>query len=386
MQPGRYVYEICRHLASAGNEVRVVSDGLPGLPQSDRVGDITVKRFVGVRFPRLKGNPALEEFISSEKPDAVLWHIGMSSLYHLRYGHRICQPVVGLFTSPVYSLKELGSTALTGPFQKPSTYCPIVLGALAPRWLVAGFMRHNNVRSLIVMNEKTRNALAQRGVDRNLIHVVPNGLDKEWLRPSDAESIRQEFAGVRKDDFIALYLGSPEAYRGADTVIEALATARRECPTLKLIILSRRRSDRPSREESCLHRQIGRLGLEDAVSVVGGFQSPERVRQVMSAADVIVLPFKIVTSGVPLSILEAMALGKPVIATDVDAIPEVLAGGRGCIVRRANAADLAQALLKLGSERQLTEEIGRKARDYALALPSWHSVAKKVTEILERSR
>jgi phosphatidylinositol alpha-1,6-mannosyltransferase len=382
LQPSRYIYEISRHLA-VDNEVKVISDGFPNLPRNDRVGEIDIERLTTVNFPPLKGNLALDNKIAIEEPDVILWHIGMSSLYHIRFGNRISPPVMCLFTSPVYNLKDLGSSALAGLFKRPSTYGPIILGALAPRWLVKRFITYNKIRSFIVMNDKAANTLAQRGINPDMIHVVPNGLDEDWSRTVDYKRFRQKMPGITDRDFLALYLGSPETYRGIDTLIKAVMVARQKNQSLKLVVLSRRVGNRISRDEIELKQKIHKSGLEDAVFVITAFQSPEQIHQAIAAADVIVLPFKIVTSGVPLSILEAMALEKPVISTNVNAIPDILGEGRGYIVRPADPTSLTHALLKLSSDRELCVEMGRKAGEYVRTLPNWKAISRMVLKILE---
>lgn len=103
-------------------------------------------------------------------------------------------------------------------------------------------------------------------------------------------------------------------------------------------------------------------------------------------SDLIALPFKIVPSDVPTSILESMALGKTVISTEVDGIPELLEDGRGFVVKPNNEEDLAEKIVFSIKTRGLTKSMGKKAASYMQTYPRWHEVSEAViSEITEIS-
>lgn len=84
----------------------------------------------------------------------------------------------------------------------------------------------------------------------------------------------------------------------------------------------------------------------------------------MSRCDIFVLPSY--TEGFPNVVLEAMALGKPIVATDVGAIPEMLEGGAGVLIKSRSSQELAQALGELIGNAPLRERIGSRAHDRAI--------------------
>ena len=95
-----------------------------------------------------------------------------------------------------------------------------------------------------------------------------------------------------------------------------------------------------------------------------GEKSHDKAMRLMADADVFVLPSY--TEGFPNVVLEAMALGKPIIATREGAIPEMLADGCGVLVNKQNALELRDALLKVLKDSDLRSRLGARARERVL--------------------
>lgn len=101
--------------------------------------------------------------------------------------------------------------------------------------------------------------------------------------------------------------------------------------------------------------------------------------QAVARADVIVLPSY--TEGFPNVILEAMTLGRAIVATDVGAIPEMLRDGRGVLVPPRDAAALASALARVMADGELRRELGARARAHAHAVYSIDAVFKRYVKL-----
>jgi glycosyltransferase involved in cell wall biosynthesis len=123
----------------------------------------------------------------------------------------------------------------------------------------------------------------------------------------------------------------------------------------------------PQRDE--LHGLIDSLGLTDKVTICPGRPQPELVGE-YSQAEIFVLSPSVMgdgdRDGIPNVILEAMAVGIPVVATTISGIPEVIEHGRtGCLVPPANAAALADTLERLLANPQDRGDLGGAARSFA---------------------
>ena len=110
----------------------------------------------------------------------------------------------------------------------------------------------------------------------------------------------------------------------------------------------------------CL-RERARLGLEDCVEFLGSTSRPEAA---YNSGDVVVLSS--LSEGFPFALIEAMACGKAIVATDVGGMAEAL-GDAGVIVPPRQPKRLAEAMVKLLADAKLRAELGARARTRALA-------------------
>ena len=133
-----------------------------------------------------------------------------------------------------------------------------------------------------------------------------------------------------------------------------------------------------------IKKLIQKLDIENNIQVISGFLDKEEVKEFISYSDLIALPFKIVPSDVPTSILESMAMGKTVISTDIDGIPELLEDGRGIIVKPNKETDLTEKIVFSIQNRDLIKGMGKKAAVYMKTYPTWYDVSELViSEIME---
>jgi glycosyltransferase involved in cell wall biosynthesis len=110
------------------------------------------------------------------------------------------------------------------------------------------------------------------------------------------------------------------------------------------------------------------LNLGDACEFVGFYTDPLGRSAFMQSLDVFVLPS--LAEGTPNSIVEAMAHGLPVIATEVGGIPDLLTPETGILVPPGDRARLAEAMCRLAADPALRASMGRAAREHYLKLSS----------------
>ena len=131
-----------------------------------------------------------------------------------------------------------------------------------------------------------------------------------------------------------------------------------------------------------LERFIERHGLQDRVSITGWISS-ERVRQELLAARAMVLPS--FAEGLPVVIMEAMALGRPVVTTSIAGIPELVRHGTdGWLVPAGDVHALTQALSDLlAQSTQRLEAMGTQARERAIERHSIDTEASKLVRLFK---
>ncbi len=179
----------------------------------------------------------------------------------------------------------------------------------------------------------------------NKIEIVPCALDlEEFKRDSNTVSANNTFVCIGR-------LCHQKAQTLLPDAIEPLVD---EFPDLKIILVG----DGETREE--IEDKIAKKGLEEHFELVG-WRSNEEVRSTLRGARAMVLPS--FAEGLPVSIMEAFALGKPVISTYIAGIPELVDGSCGWIVPAGDIEALTAALMDclMTSESELAKmgEIGR---------------------------
>lgn len=175
---------------------------------------------------------------------------------------------------------------------------------------------------LIVPTKKTYDLFKEKyKVDRN-VHIVPTGIEverfyKEQFKEQEINELKQHF-GIQKDDFVILFVGRLGEEKSVDLLIEAQASLVRTNPKCKLLIVG----DGPDKEK--FDALIRKLRLKDNVIMVGKV-SWEEVPKYYMVANVFATASKTETQG--LTVIEAMAASKPVLAVDDDAFRMVVVDG-----------------------------------------------------------
>jgi glycosyltransferase involved in cell wall biosynthesis len=153
---------------------------------------------------------------------------------------------------------------------------------------------------------------------------------------------------------LVLFLGRLEPAKGVFDLLEAFAAVRAAVPDVRLVCAGH--GDRLG-----VAQRAERLGVAEAVKFTG-WVGPSGKRALFEAAAVFALPSY--DEALPVSLLESMAAGVPIVAAGVGGIPEVVADGvSGCLVAPGDKAGLERALRRLLTERALAERIGAAARE-----------------------
>jgi len=372
-QPWRYVYEVSKGLVEKGIDLIVITD--TDATSIDNMKIRNVKKLNSIFGESREVLDALKE----ENPDVVIMLLGLTSFFRLRF--KIDKPAIGVLTSPIYSLGDVLKVGLH-EFLRHFNYVFIhLIGALIPRFLIRKWT--NYFKCIVVLSEANRTRLESFGV-RAKILVIPPGIGKFYLELPDNDKVEKLKNKINPENVpIILYFTSPLTLRGTDTLIKAFAKVRRKMPC-KLIILSRLEHEELVKEEKMLKEIARKEGVVESIEIISKYLSPKEVKEYLSVADIVCLPFKIVISDVPISILEAMALGKTVISTDVGCIPKLL-NGKGLVVEPNNPEKLADAMMRLLSDKKLTSEFGKRSREYIKTYPRWEDISKKFLEIIQET-
>ena len=196
-------------------------------------------------------------------------------------------------------------------------------------------------------------------------NIIPNGVDIEHFSP-DVPPI-EKFADGKLN---ILFVSRLEKRKGLNYLIEAFKQVKQEIPNSRLIIVGP-----GTRLRRGYEREVRRSGLEDVVFI--GFVPYEELPRYYKTADVFCAP-AIGRESFGLILLEAMAVGKPIVASDIEGYASVLTHNvEGLLVPPGDKEMLARALISLLADGSLCREMGAKGRAKALGY-SWERVAQSV--------
>jgi glycosyltransferase involved in cell wall biosynthesis len=191
--------------------------------------------------------------------------------------------------------------------------------------------------------------------------VIPNGIDLERFTasPLPAEPVVTMVANLRP-------------VKRHDLFLRGLAIARKTRPDLRAVLVG----DGPERPR--IEALASELGLGDAVHLTG---SVDDVRPFLRETRAVALTSE--REGLPNAILEAMAMGRLVVATEVGGIPELMRHGREGFLVSPNPEDVAAGLLRAVEPDPGSEEIARSARARAESY-AWPSVVRRTEDVYRR--
>ena len=303
----------------------------------------------------------LERAVLSLHCDFDLIHIHTPFVAHvvgLRLARRFSIPVV-----------ESYHTFFEEYFHHYLPYVPrVVLRAIA-----RGVSRRqcNAVDAVIAPSPQMAEALRAYGV-RSEIRIIPTGLDTDRLNGGDGARFR-ELHGIAPDRPVALTVGRVAFEKNIGFLLPVLDRVRRSVPEVVLIIAG----EGPAL--GALQRQVRERGLADNVRFVGYLDRAGPLLDCYRSANVFVFASRTETQG--LVLLEAMALGLPVVSTAVMGTQSVLDGACGAIVVSEDEVQFASAVEMVLKSHELQASLGSQARQYVEARWSSAEMAKRMLEL-----
>ncbi len=207
-----------------------------------------------------------------------------------------------------------------------------------------GFMR-----GVVLVGEAMRKELPGK-LSREHIVVIPNGLDISELKESSLTPLDEPLKSFfNSHEPVVLGVGRLSREKGFDRLISGFSELRGEFPRAGLIIVGEGRL----REQ--LEATIDQLGIKDDVLMPGYCSA---VPALLTQSNVLVMPS--LTEGLPITLLEAMSLKTPVVASAVGEIPKVLGDGQGGeILNDGEPKTISSAIGKFVTDKELS---ARKAR------------------------
>ena len=209
------------------------------------------------------------------------------------------------------------------------------------------------------------------------VATIPNGLDCKTWAPIDRESARAAL-GFAKDEFVVVFAGRILAEKGVDVLLQAVRLVAPSIPRLAVRLLGPLSGSFDRRDETVTDyaREMMNLAKDLPARFVGFVNSRTgNFRSYLAAADVFVLPSRREPQG--LVVLEAMAMGTPVIGSATGGIPDMVSADVGYLFPAGDADALAACLQKADADRERLATMREHARARVELLYSWEQAASR---------
>lgn len=216
-------------------------------------------------------------------------------------------------------------------------------------------LRRFTKKAIAISESVKRSCVTKRKICPNKLSVIHNGILLNNFNTIEKELIQKErkHLGIKLDSKIVGTVARLRAEKGIKYLIESAPKILEIFPDTIFLIAG----DGPLREE--LQNLASQLGIQDKVLFMGFRQD---IPAVLSVIDVFVAPSE--TEGLGLGILEAMAIGKPIVATSVGGIIEILKDGEtGYLVPAKNSQELAKRVIYMLKNEEEARCLGIKARE-----------------------
>jgi glycogen synthase len=275
----------------------------------------------------------------------------------------------------VYELRTLwGESAVVEDAWNPNSFKYRMVWRLE-----LGVMRRANL--VVAISKGIRDAIVERGIDPEKVVIVPNGVDTKVFvpRPPDVELARK--LGL-EGCFVVGFIGSLRRLEGLSLAIDAFQEIHRREPRARLLIVG----EGPERQR--LSAAAAAAGLGHVVQCTGLVPHDEILRY-YSIMDVLAYPridARINQTVTPLKPLEAMAMGKVCLASDVGGLTELVQDGiTGLTFARGDVRDLTEKILLLASDPALRDRLAAGGQTAVRREREWSVIASHYADIYRRA-
>lgn len=359
LQPWLTIRLVAEGLARRGHAVHVITD----VAEPARINGVETHVVASLR-----GSNAAEmrSLLAGLCPDALVFLPTPLNIATAAWLDGVDCRRVGFASYPFYNAAELLIAARCIGWTDVKQYLRHVL---IPKPLWTRAMRRR-VQVLIAQSGTTAERLKSMLGDVPASLCIPPGIDlAEWQYLPHRE--------IGPGDTVRLlYLGAAVPIRGFDVALNALAQVRDERVRLRVLA---RGAEMDAVE--AIHADVIRRGLKGRVEVMGGWIDRAKLVEEIHAADAVLQPFVLVPSELPVTAMEVIACGTPVIGSAIDGLPSTI-GPAGTVAAQGNAAALADAIRRFAESKQVRSAWQDGCRRQREAMLDWEAVTEHWEAVL----
>jgi len=352
----RTVYEIGRRLVRRGHQVTVLTLDVHGYERHSQIKDMNIYRMPAVSLTKLIGAQlAISPFslltatriVRSIRPNIIHAH-------NLYFNLTAIAPII----------KHLSRTPLVTTLHLPKMKYgkPLLDLSIQIYQKTIGHLIVKSSDELIAVSRSVRtHAIEDLMVHPYKIALIPNGVDTNVFLPNNQSH----------QNTIITYIGRLIQNKGPQYLVQATPYILKYHPEARIYIVG----EGPLKDE--LMRQVISQNLEDNVHFLGNVSD---VLPVLQSTTIFVRPS--LTEGMSLAVLEAMACGLPVVASNLEGNAEIIDNGEtGYLVPPADSRALAEAISLLLDNHKIASQIGNNARKKTEEFYDWERVTDQTLKI-----
>jgi len=235
----------------------------------------------------------------------------------------------------------------------------------------------DNASAILALTGKERNHItALDPLLEKKIRILPNGLRLSEFEKAERLNFRRKY-NIPDGNKVILYLGRLEKIKGLDILIEAFALLCRDHQDLHLVLVG---PDNGFERQA--KRRVEECGISQQVIFTGGLYEKDKVSAYVDS-DVYILPSY--SEGLPMTVLEACALGKPVIITERCNLPEISEYQAGIIIK-PEVNDIQKAILTLIDDPEKLQIMGENGQRLIKDKFTWDVIVPELEEIYREVR
>ena len=317
---------MCENLTLAlqklGHQVTVVSLYNEKTPIALRMEDAGVKiRYLDKKLGLdLSMVPKLAKIMAEEKPDVVHTHLDV-----IKYA--VAAARLKGIRRCVHTVHNVADKEAEGSVQKLINGAYFRLGWSVP----------------VALSPEVRSSIVSfYGIEEKKVPVIYNGTDLSRCTPKTS---------YQTEGLNLLHIGRFNEQKNHEGLLKAFARIRKERPDSRLDLLG----DGELMEAT--QKLAKDLGVADAVRFLG---NQNHVYGFMEKADIFLLPSRY--EGMPMTIIEAMGMGMPIVASAVGGVPDMLMDGESGLLTSCEPESVAEAVLRLAEDEALRRKLGQNAK------------------------
>jgi len=374
------VYELALGLLDRGHEVHFLTKGYNYHERIEHLKcGITFHRILtkvssgylrGFQSFLLRLPNAISEIMKGQKVDVVHAHSSYPA-----FGWYIGVTAMLTNAKKIFSLYSYNTAPPT--FEYPSVV--IYALRLAKSHKILGL---SNLNTIIVNSKEAFNTLNNEGFCRKSVHYVPVGIDTSRFKPNkiDETKLKDEL-NIPNEARVILFAGDLTPVKGVERFLFSLKELKSVKENFVGIILTKGLYEKELNRRQVVRNLVTRLDLGKNVRLLG---IRGDIESIYNLSDVVVFPFlqSYTLMDIPRALLEAMACGRPIVATKVGAIHEIIEHGQnGILIEPNNESALKNALTFLLQNEENAKEIGENATSFIINNNESSKMISKVEEV-----